>query len=108
MTLFSDTEMVCQEIHHVVRQDWVGCVYLSVPLVHNLLQQNLCTTGPVATTLPQELVYLRCFLWFGGNVVVGVPSDAIDIQYASQNECRATTGFDTSGKVFAVESWKCK
>ena len=71
--------MVYQEVHPLVRQDRVGSVCLSVPLVHNILQQNVCETGPVATSIPQDMVYLWCVLRLGGNAVVGVSTHTLDI-----------------------------
>ena len=82
----------------MVGQDRAGCVCLSVPLVYHILQQNICTTGTVETSLPQNLVHLWSVLWFSCNVVVSFPAHADDIQYVCQDDC-GTASVDTSGKV---------
>ena len=74
-----DTEMVCQEVHPLVGQNRVGSFRLSYPLVHNILQQSVCEIGTVATSLPEDMVYLWCVLRLGGNAVVGVSSHSLDI-----------------------------
>ena len=96
--------MVCQEIHLVVGQDRVGCFYLYTTYFNRTFLR-------LAQWRPRFLKnWFTCGVFFGLVAMllsVFLLTILIYNTLASQDERRATAGFDTSGKVFAVMSKKC-